>query len=182
MTPELSRIARASEIGIIPRREVVVATADECAALAKRFDILALADLAANLSVVRDAAGIRVTGTLTAHGAQACVVSAEPVAFALAEEIDLRFSDAATSAATPADAEIELAGTDLDVLPLDGDALDLGEAMAQSLGLALDPYPRAPADGRAAAARFVISEADAAAIAAADKARANPFAALRRDR
>lgn len=178
MTPELSRVARASEIGIIPRREGVVATADECAALARRFDILALADLTANLSVVRDAAGIRVTGTLTAHGAQACVVSAEPVAFALNEEIELRFSDAAT----PADAEIELAGTDLDVLPLDGDALDLGEAMAQSLGLALDPYPRAPADGRAAAARFIISEADAAALAAADKARANPFAALRRDR
>jgi hypothetical protein len=178
VTPELARIVRASEIGIFAKREAVVATAAECAALATRFDILALAELSADLSVVRDAGGIRVTGTLAARGAQACVVSAEPVIFTMAEPIDLRFSDAATTA----DAEVELAGTDLDVLPLDGDALDLGEAMAQSLGLALDPYPRAPAAMRAATARFVISEADAAAIAAADKARANPFAALRRDR
>ena len=66
------------------------------------------------------------------------------------------------------------------MLPLDGDALDLGEAVAQSLGLALDPYPRAPEEVRAAAARFIITEAEAEAIAAADKARANPFAALRR--
>ncbi len=76
--------------------------------------------------------------------------------------------------------EVELAGTDLDVLPLEGDALDLGEAVAQSLGLALDPYPRASDEVRAAAARFVLSEAEAEAIAAADKAAASPFAALRR--
>ncbi len=177
MTPELSRLARTSEIGIVPRREAVVASAAECAALANRFDILALDELAADLSVVRDAGGIRLTGTLVARGEQACIILGEPVAFALAEPIDLRFSDAATSA----DAEVELAETDLDVLPLDGDTLDLGEAMAQSLGLALDPYPRAPAAAPAAAAGFVISEAAAAAITAADKARANPFAALRRD-
>lgn len=175
MTPELSRIVRASEVGIVFRRERVVANDAECAALATRFDILELTELVADLSIVRDAGGIRVTGTLTAGGAQACIVSAEPVAFALTEPVDLRFSDAATSG----EDEIELAGTDLDILPLDGDALDLGEAMAQSLGLALDPYPRASVEAREAAACFVISEAEAAAIAAADKARANPFAALR---
>lgn len=175
MTPELSRLVRVAEIGTVPRREAVVATAAEGAALARRFDLLALTGLAADLTVVADAGGIRVTGRLTAAGEQACVVSAEPVAFALAEAIDLRFSDSAEPAAD----EVELAGTDLDVLPLDGDALDLGEAVAQSLGLALDPYPRAPAEVRAAAARFVLSEAEAAALRAADKAAASPFAALR---
>ncbi len=176
MTPELSRIVRVSEIGATPRREAITATADEREALAERFDLLALDALSADLITVADAAGIHVTGTLTARGEQACAVSAEPVPFALDEPIDLRFSEAA---APDAD-EVELSGTDLDVLPLDGDALDLGEAVAQSLGLALDPYPRAPAEVRAAAARFVISEAEAAEIAAADKARANPFAVLRR--
>ncbi len=28
--------------------------------------------------------------------------------------------------------------------PFDGDAIDIGEAVAQQLALALDPYPRAP--------------------------------------
>jgi uncharacterized metal-binding protein YceD (DUF177 family) len=174
--PELTYIVRVHEIGGIARREAIAASPAECAALAARFDLLALDRLAADLAVVRDAGGIHVTGRLTAAGAQACVVSAEPVPFALDEAVDLRFTDAALPDAD----EVELAGTDLDVLPIEGDALDLGEAVAQSLGLALDPYPRAPDDARAAAARFVITEAEAEAIAAADKARANPFAALRR--
>jgi len=173
--PELSRIVRLHEIGTIARRETVAATPAERVALAGRFDLLALDRLTAELTVIRDPGGIQVTGRLTAAGAQACVVSAEPVAFDLDESVDLRFSDAAAP-----DADLELVGSDLDILPLEGDALDLGEAVAQSLGLALDPYPRAPEAARAAAARFVISEAEATAIAAADKARANPFAALRR--
>ena len=176
MTPELSRIVRVSEVGRVARREQVVASAAERAALAARFDLVALHDVAAALGVVADAGGIHVTGRLTASGEQACVVSAEPVAFALDEPVDLRFSPTAV----PDGDEVELAGTDLDVLPLDGEALDLGEAVAQSLGLALDPYPRAPDAVRAAAARFVISEAEAEAQRAADKAAANPFAALRR--
>ncbi len=176
MTPELSRIVRLAEIGAAPRREAIVASDAERAALATRFDLLALARLNADLTVVRDAGGIRVVGTLVAAGEQACVVSAEPVPFALDDIIDLRFSDAALADVE----EVELSGADLDVLPLDGDAVDLGEAVAQSLGLALDPYPRAPDEVRAAAASFVLSEADAAAIAEADKAATNPFAALRR--
>ncbi len=176
MTPELSRPVRASEIGIARRSETVTATAAECAALAGRFDLLALDTLTATLTLYRDARGIRVAGPLHATGTQACVVSAEPVAFALDENLDLIFSDTAV----PAGDEIELSDADLDILPLDGDVLDLGEAVAQSLGLALDPYPRAP-DAERVAAGLVMTEAEAEALAAADKARANPFAALRRD-
>ncbi len=175
MTPELSRIVRVGDIGGVPRRIDIAATPAECAALAARFDLVTLADLAAEVTLASDAAGIRATGRFTAHGEQACVVSAEPVAFAIAEPIDLRFAIVAA-----AGDEVELSDADLDVVPLDGDALDLGEAVAQSLGLALDPYPRAPEAVRAAAAAFVISEADAAAATAGDKARANPFAVLRR--
>ena len=173
--PEMSRIVRAHEIGVARRTVVVAADATERAALAARFDLVALDALTATLTVHRDAAGIRVAGPLHAAGAQACVVSAEPVAFAIDETIDLIFSDAAV----PSGDEVELSDADLDILPLDGDALDLGEAVAQSLGLALDPYPRG-ADADRAAAGLVISEAEAAAMAAADTARASPFAALRR--
>ncbi len=174
MTPEFSRVVRAHDIGTAARHESLEAKPAERAGVAARFDLLALDRLTAELTVVRDAGGIRVSGRFAAAGAQACVVSAEPVAFALDEPVDLRFSEA-----VPEGEEIELGDSDLDVVLLDSDYLDLGEAIAQSLGLALDPYPRAPAEARAAAERLLISEAEAAAIAAADKARANPFAMLR---
>lgn len=176
MTPEFSRSVRAHEVGSIGWSQRLEANPTERAALAARFNLLALDALTADLVVVRDAAGIRVTGRIAAAGSQACVVSAEPVVFALDEPVDLGFSDAAF----PVDDEIELAVSNLDTLPLEGDDLDLGEAVAQSLGLALDPYPRASPEARAAAAKFVLSPDEAEALTAADKARASPFAMLRR--
>ena len=174
MTPEFSRLVRVQDIGTLARREAIVATAAERAALAVRFGLIDLDRLEATLEVVEGAGGITVTGSIAAVGTQPCAVSAEPVPFTIAEPIALLFG-------TVSDAdEIELSTPDLDTLRLDGDTIDLGEAVAQSLGLALDPYPRAPAELRAAAARFLISEEEAAARAAADKAAANPFNVLRR--
>lgn len=175
MTPEFSRTVRAHEIGGVAWPHRLEASAAECAALAARFELLALDALTADLAIVRDAAGIRLTGQLHGVGAQACVVSAEPVGFTVDEALDLRFADAAV----PEGDEIELGVPDLDTLPLEGGVVDMGEAVAQSFGLALDPYPRAAADVRAAVAPLLTSEEEAAAIAAADKARANPFAMLR---
>ena len=174
MKPEFSRLVRVQDIGTLARREAIVATAAERAALAERFGLIDLDRLEATLEILEGPGGITVSGNIAAAGAQPCAVSAEPVPFTLAEPIALLFGSV-----SEAD-EIELSMPDLDTLPLDGDTIDLGEAVAQSLGLALDPYPRAPAELRAAAARFLISEEEAAARAAADKAAANPFNVLRR--
>lgn len=176
---ELSRPLRVHEIGGVVRHEDIVATDGERAAIAARFGLLTLDALTAVVDVVRVANGIRVTGHVAARGTQPCAISAEPVPFDFTEGIVLHYRNDASAA--PADpAEIELDEGDLDTLPLDGDVLDLGEAVAQSLGLALDPYPRAPEEVRAAAARFLISEAEAEARAAAEKAAANPFNILRK--
>lgn len=174
MTPELSRIVRAHDIGSLTRHESIKARPVEREALARRFDLLALDSLTAELDTVRDAAGIRVTGRFAAAGTQPCAVSAEPVPFSLDEPIDLHFSEHAVEAG-----ELELSVPDLDVLPLDGDQLDLGEAVAQSFGLALNPYPRAPDEVRAQVASFITSEEAEAARLAAEKARSNPFAVLK---
>lgn len=40
--------------------------------------------------------------------------------------------------------EIELSEEDCDEIEYSGDAFDLGEAIAQSLGLAIDPYAEGP--------------------------------------
>lgn len=175
MTPEFARSVRLHDIGTAPRREQLTATAAERAALVRRFDLLTLDALTATVDVVREAAGVRVRGRLSASGAQPCSVSRDPVPFALDEEVDLRFVEGGE----PAGDEIELSEPDLDTLPIDGETLDLGEAVAQTLGLALDPYPRGSDEVRAAAAGFVISEEEAAARAAAAKAAANPFGVLR---
>lgn len=167
---EFPFVIAAHEIGAAARSYRIAATEAQRAALAKRFDLLALDVLEAELAVRRDALGIAVTGGVHGAGAQACVVSGEPVPFDLDEEVDVRFSDNATAASGD---EVELTEPDLEVLPLEGDALDLGEVAAQTLGLALDPYPRAPDAARAAAQQHLLDE-EAARLAA------NPFNVLKR--
>jgi uncharacterized metal-binding protein YceD (DUF177 family) len=163
MTPEFSRPLRAHEIGGNPRRQAIEANEAERAALAARFDLLALDRLVADITLRRDAAGIRITGQIDAAGAQPCVATAEPVPFLITEPVALLLTES-----LPEGDEIELADADLDSEPLTGDVIDIGEIAAQALALALNPYPRstAPAPG-------VISEEAA-------RAASNPFAVLRK--
>lgn len=164
MTPEFSRPLRAHEIGGTLRRQSIEASTAERAALAGRFDLLGLDRLVADISVRREAAGIRVTGRIDAAGTQPCVATAEPVPFLITEALALLLTEN-----QPEGEEIELADADLDSEPLVGDIIDIGELTAQALALALDPYPRstAPAPG-------VISEEAA-------RAASSPFAVLRKD-
>ena len=162
-TPEFSHVLRAHEIGGSPRRVAIAANDAQRAALAARFGLIGLASLAATLEVRREAAGIRVTGTLEAAGEQACVASGDPVPFRLRETLALLLAEPPEGGG-----EIELSSDDLDVEPLDGDIVDLGEIAAQALALALDPYPR-----RAGSVAGVLSE-DEAAMAR------SPFAVLKK--
>ena len=68
--------------------------------------------------------------------------------------------------------EIELGEGELDVVFYDGGAIDLGEAVAQTLLLGLDPYPRSPAAEAALREAGVKSEEEA-------RIEASPFAALK---
>ncbi len=142
------------------------------AKLARRFDLVALDRLEGELRLTRDARGVGLAGTLRAEVIQACVVSGEPVAGRIADELALRFERLADPVP---DSEVELAAEALDLLPIEDGAIDLGEALAQSLALALDPYPRAGPEALAAARRRLRSEEEMA-----EEARgSSPFAALR---
>ncbi len=160
--PEFSHVLRAHEIGGVTRRVELAANDGERAALARRFGLLVLTGLTAVLEVKREAAWIRVSGTVRGEGDQACVASGDPVPFRLVEPVMLRLAE------PPAAGEIELAADDLDVEPLDGDIVDLGEIAAQALALGLDPYPRRP--GSVAG---ILSEDEAAAAR-------SPFAVLKK--
>lgn len=162
-TAEFSHSLNLSDIGAATKRLMLEADADARAALAVRFGLLDLAMLNAALEVKREATGISVTGQVHGQGHQPCVASGEPVPFLITERINLRLVFE-----VPAGGEIELSTEDLDVEPLLGDRVDVGEIAAQAFALGLDPYPRS-----AVAVPGVISEEEAIAAR-------SPFAVLKK--
>ncbi|MBA4048108.1 MAG: hypothetical protein C0476_06150 [Sphingomonas sp.] len=153
---ECARPERIDTIGSAYRTVSIVATAEECVALAARFGLRAVEELSAALRVWRDATGIVADGRVRARVVQACVVTDESVATAVDEPIAVRFV-AAEALASAAD-EIELAADALDTISYNGPTIDLGEAVAETMALALDPFPRSPAAAAALAAAGVVSE------------------------
>ena len=140
--PEFSRPADVSRIGRLEHRMDIRATAEERAALARRFGLLELAELAASLVLKKRGDGIvEVTGRYQARVAQPCVVTLEPVWSTVGDDVRLFYGG-----------ELGARAADIDPLdeegwpePIDNGAIDLGEAVAQLMALALDPYPRSPA-------------------------------------
>lgn len=136
---EFSRRIALDTIGAGGRDEPFEANADERAALARRFGWLAVESLTGEARLTRTAGGVHATGRLTARIVQACAATGAPVAEDIAEPFDLHFVEAF---AAPEGDEVELGAGDLDTLPIEGGAIDLGEEAAQTLALAADPYPR----------------------------------------
>ncbi|MFC7477642.1 YceD family protein [Dankookia sp. GCM10030260] len=133
---EFSRPLPLGRVGPEGRTEALVATAAECAALARRFGILGVDSLRATLRLEPDEDGaVVVTGRLEAAVVQACVVTLEPVPQRVAEEIVCRLLPAGREPAEGPD--------DPDEIECAHDVADLGEVVAEQLALALDPYPRA---------------------------------------
>jgi uncharacterized metal-binding protein YceD (DUF177 family) len=141
-TPEFSR-----EVGVrsLPRGGKTVAidaNAEERAALARRFGLIALDDLRAKLTLTPGRGDtVLVGGTLSAAVVQRCVVTLEPLPAVIEDEIEAVFADGEDSHDVP---EIEVDPMAAEVEPLVGGRIDLGELVAQHLSLALDPYPRSP--------------------------------------
>jgi uncharacterized metal-binding protein YceD (DUF177 family) len=164
---EFSRVVRVDDLPPGGTAMTVTADAAECAALAARFDLLALRGLKAMLELTPGSAGggrtLHVAGRLTAEVEQACVVTLDPVPSRVDEPVDLSFAEAVEPAA--AEAVVAVDAEDPPEPMADG-AVDLGEAVAELLALALEPYPRKPG-----AVFEPLPEPAAAA--------ASPFAALR---
>jgi len=163
-TPEFSRAIPLSEIGAATKPRHIVADEKERTALARRFGLISLDLLEADVTLQPDGAGYLAEGTLRGTAQQACVASGEPVPASVEESFRIRF---VTETGYDADAEVELDADDCDTLFHDGRAIDLGEAVAESFALALEPFPRSP-------------NADAALKAAGvkDESEAGPFGAL----
>ena len=139
---ELSRTMRVDTIGAEPRPMHIVASDAERAALARRFGLVSMDRLEADVGVSRSGGDIVAAGSLSATLVQSCVATAEPVPASVAEDFQIVFRPQ-PQVGDP-DVEVELGEGELDVMFYDSAMVDVGEAVAQSLALALDPYPRAP--------------------------------------
>lgn len=163
---EPTRMIKARALPAAP--VVIEADATERAALAERFGLGAVEMLRAEVALEQKPRAIRATGRLTARIMQPCAISFEDFPVAIDEPIDLRFVEEGTLA-LPDDenAEIELEADDCDEIEYSGDMFDLGEAVAQTLGLAIDPYAEGPnADAARMAAGIVPEGAQEGPLAA----------------
>jgi len=163
VAPEFSRTLPWAAIGQEGRRQSLRASPEECAALAERFGIPAVEAFSAELELrLEGNNAIRVRGRLSARVVQSCVVTLEPVAQSVEEAVDLRFLAAGEEPGDDPEGP--------DEIPTERNVLELGEALAEQLSLALDPYPRAPGAALPAEVRKDEEEGPP---------RRNPFAVLK---
>jgi uncharacterized metal-binding protein YceD (DUF177 family) len=158
VTPEFSRLHRLDQIGAGETRVEVSAEPAERAALATRFGLVEVARLEARYAVRRDAAGVIATGHLSAAVVQCCVATGDPLPARIEEDFAIRFLP---DSGDDAPDEAELSEEECDVVFYEGGAIDLGEAAAETLALALDPFPRSAAAAEALKAAGVLGEGEA---------------------
>lgn len=140
MTPEFSRIVDAGTISEAPRQVEIGADETERRRLAGRFRLKAIDRLSGRMSLSRRAGTIYVEGEVNAAVVQSCVVTDEPMPATIVAPFAVRFVPDALGRSD--EEEIELTADDCDTLPLEHGRIDLGEIVAETLVLALDPYPR----------------------------------------
>lgn len=161
--PEFSRTVKLDVLGRDPHALAVEADAAERAALAKRFGLESLDSLTASVALTESAAVIDLGGTLSARLVQACVATGEPVSAEIDAPVHIRF---VAQSDVSAGEEVELDADDCDMMEHDGRVIDVGEAIAQSLALLIDPYPRSQEAEARLKAAGVLSEEEAGPFAA----------------
>ena len=119
------------------------ASAEECAALAADFKLPELKSLSGRFRVTATAGHVRVTGRVEAEIVQICVVTLEPFASSLVEEVEADFAELAEDQRrTDLREDIDIGDEGPDEI-VDGH-IDLGSLAAEFLALGLDPHPRKP--------------------------------------
>lgn len=131
---EFSRPLQVDRVPALGCHERLAADEKECAALAKRFDLPRIHSLGGLLKVEPwRGGGLKITGILNAKVDQVSVISLE--IFTLDLEFPVERYFVSPRASSP-DADED----DVDVV--ENGYVDLGEILAETIALELDPYPR----------------------------------------
>ena len=141
----------------------LVAGEEEKAAIAHRLGLDSLDRLEAHSTLQRSGERINATGRVKASLHQSCVATGEPVTSHVDEPFAILFVPEPRPAS--ANEEIELGQEECDTVFHDGAAIELGMAIADTLALAIDPYPRSAGAESALKEAGVLSEEQAGPFA-----------------
>jgi uncharacterized metal-binding protein YceD (DUF177 family) len=140
VVPEFSRLVPLTRLGPEPFRQRIEATMQEREGLSKRFELLALHRLVAEVELGRQSGeAILLDAVFEAEFDQCCAITLEPIRGAIADRFSLLYGTNPQE-----DQELALNGDEPAFELLTGDAIDIGEAVAQELSLALPDFPRDP--------------------------------------
>ena len=142
----------------------LVADDGERKAVAKRLGLVSLDRLEAHVTLTRTGQIVRAEGRLVAAVGQSCVVTGDAVAAHVDEPFAILFVPEPASGGP--DEEVELGEGDCDTVFYDGGLIDLGSAIADTLALSLDPYPRSAGADAALKEAGVLTEEQASPFAA----------------
>jgi len=138
MIPEFHRPLSLDGIGAHGLDLTVEASPAECSALAVRMNLPAVLALSCVFHLIRQRLdAVLARGVLRARVTRICVISLEEFDATVEEIFQVRFVPSGEEA-DDIDPESD------DEIPFEDSRIDLGEAAAEQLGLALDPYPRMP--------------------------------------
>jgi hypothetical protein len=145
MAPEFSRLLQVERIPAAGTEEVIEASPEEREALARRFDVPAILSLVARVKAVPwRRGGVEVRGEVEAEVEQVSVVSLESFTSRVSEPLVRYFQAENAPGHRPGVLSVESLEDEPDVIS--AGAIDLGELAAETLALALDPYPRKPGE------------------------------------
>jgi uncharacterized metal-binding protein YceD (DUF177 family) len=134
----------AQEIGSAGRELSFSADEGERADLAERFGLQKVLELKVQGKLTKRGNGdVLFRGDLKAKVVQTCVVTLDPVENMLDEPVRLRFVSEERIAETAREVVVD-PGEEEEIEPVAGEVMDLGPAVAEQFGVALDPYPRKP--------------------------------------
>ena len=130
---EFSRPLMVDRVPALGRHERIAADEKECTALAKRLGLPRIHALGGLLKAEPwRGGGLKITGTLNARVDQVSVISLETFTSDLEFAVERYFLS--PRAGKPGDEE------DVDII--ENGSVDLGEILAETMALELDPYPR----------------------------------------
>ncbi len=145
---------------------VIEADAVQCSRLAERFALLAVERLSGTLALARTGDVVTIDGSVEAAVQQACAATGTAIPTQIRETVHLKLVPAATLEAAEDEAEMELDADALDIMGHDGKQIDLGAIIADTMALALDPFPRSPDADRILRDAGVVSEEEAGSFGA----------------
>lgn len=131
---EFSRPLQVDRVPALGCHERLTADEKECAALAKRFDLPRIYSLGGLLKVEPwRGGGLKITGTLNAKVDQVSVISLEIFTSDIEFAVERYFL-------SPRAGRPDAENDDIDII--ENGSVDLGEILAETMALELDPYPR----------------------------------------